>query len=1100
MTLTGRGGALAFALLLITSLLTPARAGAQTQATQSGTATIANGSASTTATITSVEMTRTFLVFSTTLDDANPANTQVRGELTNSTTLTFTRSGTTGAVTIKWSVVEYATGVTVQRGTTSSVTGTTNNITIASVNTSKSFPIISSSQSGTTFGSSHFLKAKLTSSTNLEVAVAAAGTPVVSWQVVEFTNASVQSGDVSFGTADSSKTDALTPSVNTAKSWLVYTHTSAAGTADNIGQKLVRGRITNATTLTFDRSNTGQSLNLTWYLIEFTDNTSVQAGSEDFTDTQTQQNVTLPTSVNTAKSFAVGGASMQEGRANYSGNDNPGVGWMTHELTSATNLRITRALDGNQTADMGWFVVTIPKAVIVTPVSGLTTTEAGGTATFTVSLDTAPTANVTIALSSSDLTEGTVSPTSLTFTTGNWSTPQTVTVTGVDDADDDGDQSYTIVTAAAVSSDATYSGVNAADVSVTTTDNDTGAETQARQATQSGTATIANGSASTTATISSVEMTRTFLVFSTTLDDDNPANTQVRGELTNSTTLKFTRSGTTGAVTIKWSVVEYATGVTVQRGTTSAVTGTTNNITIASVNTSKSFPIISSSQSGATFGGSHFLKAKLTSSTNLEVAVAAAGTPVVSWQVVEFTNASVQSGDEHFDTTDNSMTDPITSVNTAKSWLVYTHTSASGSSSNIGQKLVRGRITNSTTLTFDRSDTGQSMDLTWYLIEFTDNTSVQAGTAHFDDTETQQNVNLTSVNTAKSFAVGGASMQEGRSGYNNNDNPGVGWMTHELTSASNLRITRARTGSATADMGWFVVTIPKAVLVTPVSGLTTTEAGGTATFTVRLDTAPTASVTIPLSSSDLTEGTVSPASLTFTTGNWSTPQTVTVTGVDDADGDGDQSYTIVTAAATSSDASYDGVNGADVSVTTTDNDTQTQGGGTQATQSGTATMADGRTSTTATIRSVEMTRTFLVFSTTSDRTHPANAQVRGELTNSTTLTFTRSGTSGDVTIKWSVVEYATGVTVQRGTTSTLTGTTNNISIASVNTSKSFPIISSSQSGTTFGGSHFLKAKLTSATNLEVAVAAAGTPVVSWQVVEFTNASVQSGDVSFANNR
>ena len=110
--------------------------------------------------------------------------------------------------------------------------------------------------------------------------------------------------------------------------------------------------------------------------------------------------------------------------------------------------------------------------ITVSPVSGLVTTEAGGTATFTVVLNTQPTANVTIGLSSSDTTEGTVSPASLTFTTANWNTAQTVTVTGVDDAVDDGNQPYTIVTAAASSSDAGYNGLNPADVSVTNTDND----------------------------------------------------------------------------------------------------------------------------------------------------------------------------------------------------------------------------------------------------------------------------------------------------------------------------------------------------------------------------------------------------------------------------------------------------------------------------------------------------------------------------------------------------------------------------------------------------------------------------------------------------
>ena len=49
---------------------------------------------------------------------------------------------------------------------------------------------------------------------------------------------------------------------------------------------------------------------------------------------------------------------------------------------------------------------------------------------------------------------------------------QTVTVTGVDDALDDGDVAYSIVTAAATSADVLYNGINAADVAVTNTDND----------------------------------------------------------------------------------------------------------------------------------------------------------------------------------------------------------------------------------------------------------------------------------------------------------------------------------------------------------------------------------------------------------------------------------------------------------------------------------------------------------------------------------------------------------------------------------------------------------------------------------------------------
>jgi hypothetical protein len=110
---------------------------------------------------------------------------------------------------------------------------------------------------------------------------------------------------------------------------------------------------------------------------------------------------------------------------------------------------------------------------VVTPTSGLVTTEAGGQATFTVRLTTMPSADVTINLSSSDTTEGTVSPSSLTFNSGNWNQDQTVTVTGVDDFTVDGNVAYTIITSAAISSDPNYNGLNPPDVSLLNQDNDT---------------------------------------------------------------------------------------------------------------------------------------------------------------------------------------------------------------------------------------------------------------------------------------------------------------------------------------------------------------------------------------------------------------------------------------------------------------------------------------------------------------------------------------------------------------------------------------------------------------------------------------------------
>ena len=113
----------------------------------------------------------------------------------------------------------------------------------------------------------------------------------------------------------------------------------------------------------------------------------------------------------------------------------------------------------------------IDPAIVVTPIAGLVTTEAGGTASFTVVLDTAPTASVTIPLQSTVPAEGSV-PVNIVFTPLTWNIPQTVTVTGVDDALDDGSKPYKIQLKAAVSTDFLYSGAVGPEVSVSNTDND----------------------------------------------------------------------------------------------------------------------------------------------------------------------------------------------------------------------------------------------------------------------------------------------------------------------------------------------------------------------------------------------------------------------------------------------------------------------------------------------------------------------------------------------------------------------------------------------------------------------------------------------------
>ena len=104
----------------------------------------------------------------------------------------------------------------------------------------------------------------------------------------------------------------------------------------------------------------------------------------------------------------------------------------------------------------------------------VTVSEAGTTADFTVLLNSQPSGNVVFDVSASDTGEATVDKSTLTFTTGDWHTPQTVTVTGVNDSLDDGDQSSTVTVAvnAGSTADNLYDALASQTVTVATVDDD----------------------------------------------------------------------------------------------------------------------------------------------------------------------------------------------------------------------------------------------------------------------------------------------------------------------------------------------------------------------------------------------------------------------------------------------------------------------------------------------------------------------------------------------------------------------------------------------------------------------------------------------------
>jgi len=100
--------------------------------------------------------------------------------------------------------------------------------------------------------------------------------------------------------------------------------------------------------------------------------------------------------------------------------------------------------------------------------------------------------------------------------------------------------------------------------------------------------------------------------------------------------------------------------------------------------------------------------------------------------------------------------------------------------------------------------------------------------------------------------------------------------------------------------------------------LSTTEDGGTAQFTVRLASQPSAPVIVSVSSSNGREGFTTPASLSFTAANWNVDQTVIVAGKPDCMRDGNSNYQVLLGRAVSLDPQYMDVSGTPVTMSNTD--------------------------------------------------------------------------------------------------------------------------------------------------------------------------------------
>ena len=212
-----------------------------------------------------------------------------------------------------------------------------------------------------------------------------------------------------------------------------------------------------------------------------------------------------------------------------------------------------------------------------------------------------------------------------------------------------------------------------------------------------------------------------------------------------------------------------------------------------------------------------------------------------------------------------------------------------------------------TSLTVREEDTaGNSYTVALNSEPTADVTVTVAGHAGTDVTPSPATLTFTSLNWATAQTV---TVKAGNDADATDDTV---TLTHRAMSADS-----AYNGITIASVEVTVTDNDTATLVVTPPTLSIGEAGSD-TFTVKLPTQPGGNVAVSVTSGEVGAATVSPASLSFNATNWNTAQTVTVSGVDDADTNNES----VTVTLSGSGGGY-GSAIASVAVTVTDNDRTT---------------------------------------------------------------------------------------------------------------------------------------------------------------------------------
>ncbi len=316
-----------------------------------------------------------------------------------------------------------------------------------------------------------------------------------------------------------------------------------------------------------------------------------------------------------------------------------------------------------------------------------------------------------------------------------------------------------------------------------------------------------------------VDPSRSLLFTSLASDSVEPADSAVLARLASATQVELIRQTDAAGpenIDVHWTVVEYGCGVTVQRGDLLGNGSATMDVTIAPVTLSTSFVITSavSDRADSSHDGDDDHLAHLHDATTLRLSAPAGGTLPTDhrygWQVVSFDDPgdlNVQTATQTLSATD-SETITLGAPVDPETTMVLAHAASLGVGTDIGERMVRVHLSSATTVEVTRLLSGDPLEVSVQVVEFSEGTVVQHGVINLGVGQASAAVSVNPVDSATAAVLSTVarpgSLSGGATDLNTAAVIGEASATFELTDPTTVTVSRSAV-AATASFGWQLI-------------------------------------------------------------------------------------------------------------------------------------------------------------------------------------------------------------------------------------------------------------------------------------------------------